>query len=73
MSHLKLKTNVSRVKMSMCEEINKYYNIYYCYTKVDHLGELERPGAVEVENDMILTENMKQGDGRDTAQVHEGI
>lgn len=42
-------------------------------TIVDHLGELERPGAVEVEKDMILTENMKQGDGRDTAQAHEGI
>lgn len=41
--------------------------------KVDHLGELERPGAVEVEKDMILTENMKKGDGRDTAQAHEGI
>lgn len=59
--------------MSMNEKKLSIKTFIIVCTIVDHLGELERPGAVEVEKDMILTENMKQGDGRDTAQAHEGI
>lgn len=59
--------------MSMNEKKLSIKTFIIVVLSVDHLGELERPGAVEVEKDMILTENMKQGDGRDTAQAHEGI